>query len=110
MAMPVQNTVRVFAAIISMVLLAGCGRRLSGVYAGHAELGMGVSSEISVEFSSSGTAFLYVEGTESAGKYRVEGQRVIVAMPTQNSVFTIVDDDTMTTTLPSGEVTLKRKP
>ena len=71
---------------------------------------MGVSFEISAEFISSGAAFLNIEGNKSGGKYRVEGQRVIVETPTQNSVFTIVDDDTMTTTLPSGEVTLKRKP
>ena len=65
--------------------------------------------DISVEFTSSGTAFIRLMGNESAGKYRVEGQRIIVEMPNQNSVFTIVDDDTLSTSLPYGQVVLKRK-
>jgi hypothetical protein len=67
-------------------------------------------AEMSVEFSSSGTAFVRAMGQESAGTYRVEGQRIIVEMPNQNSVLTIVDDDTLTISTPMGDVALKKKP
>lgn len=65
--------------------------------------------EVSIEFSSSGTAFIRVLGNEGAGKYRVEGQRIIVEMPNASSVFTIVDDDTLTTSTSLGNVVLKKK-
>ncbi len=97
----------IVGAIMSAFLLVGCAKRLSGTYVGQIDAGMTIA--VSVEFSSSGTAFLRVAGNEGAGKYRVEGNRIILEMPNQNSVLTIVDDDTLTTSTPYGDVVLKKK-
>jgi hypothetical protein len=107
-----MRTLRAFGItgiLLFVMLLDGCGKRFSGTFIGNVSFGGGLAmAEFAVEFSPSGTAFVRALGQEHAGKYRIEGQKIILEMPTDTTVFTIVDSDTLKANM-NGEVVFKRK-
>jgi hypothetical protein len=95
-------------ALLAVILVAGCGKSLSGNFVAEpTDAPMEMLS--SVQFSSSGTAFVRVMGTDMAGKYRIEDNRVVLEMPSGSLVFTMTDDNTLEGNVGGFKTVLKRK-
>src|ERR1051325_11460906 len=67
--------------IVTTLLLAGCGGRMSGTYKGNIEVGM-LPITLEVEFKSGGKALVRLLGQGKEGTYKVEGDVIRLTMPT----------------------------
>jgi hypothetical protein len=95
-------------ALIAVMFVVGCGKHLSGTFVAEST-GAPIQVLSSVEFSSSGTAFVRVMGTDMAGKYRIEDNRVVLEMPSGSLVLTMTDNNTLEGNVGGFTTVLKRK-
>jgi uncharacterized lipoprotein YehR (DUF1307 family) len=108
--MQILRTISAIVALVGTMMLAGCGKSISGVYVGQVAFGGGLAkADFTVEFSPNGSVFVRALGQEHAGKYHIEGNRIIVEMPRETEVFTIVDDETLTALIQNGATTFKKQ-
>lgn len=73
------------ALVTAMVMLAACGKSLSGTYADSHDV-------ISVTFKSGGKAEMSVMGTMQEVSYEVEGDRVKMIAGNRTELWPILDD------------------
>lgn len=96
--------------IFASLLLAGCGKSLSGVYEQvPGNKGM-VDVGLSIEFTSGDKAYMSVMGVKTEVKYSIDGKNLKIENAGVNQIMTIQDDGTILYPLPMvGPVVLKKK-
>ena len=95
---------RLAATLMLATCLVGCGKSLSGTYAGDTILG-----SVSVEFKGGGRAFSSMGGQTRELTYTIEGDKVIVNTGKGKEVYTIQKDGSLSSGNGLMGVTLKKK-
>ena len=97
-------------AIFVSLLVAGCGKSISGVYEQvPGDKGM-VDVGLSIEFTSGDKAYMSVMGAKTEVKYSIDGKNLKIENAGVNQIMTIQDDGSILYPLPMvGKVVLKKK-
>ena len=97
--MPLQRqfpVVRIICGLTVVTVLAGCAHQIFGTYDGDVDIAGKVTAHVELQFMRHNT--VVVRGgipDPMLGRYRVEGDKVVVVTPNETDVLRIVDHNTL---------------